>query len=55
VRIAIVAAMPEEIAPLRARLDRGRLGGQEVEIVVTGDGARNARAGANRTLASGGV
>jgi len=55
VRIAIVAAMPEEVAPLRARLGAGRLGGQEVELTVTGDGARNARAGAQRALAAGRV
>ncbi|MFL5308234.1 MAG: hypothetical protein ACJ8F1_23685 [Polyangia bacterium] len=54
-RIAIVAAMPEEVAPLRARVNGGRLGGQEVELVVTGDGARNARAGAQRALAAGRV
>ncbi len=54
-RIAIVAAMPEEVAPLRARLGGGRLGGHEVELVVTGDGARNARAGAQSALAGGRV
>jgi nucleoside phosphorylase len=55
---AIVAAMDEEIAPLRARLagartsrvngmavTRGRLGRLPVTIAVTGDGARNARRG----------
>ncbi len=49
--IAIVAAMPEEVAPLRARLQAGRLDGHEIEIAVTGDGARNARAGAEALLA----
>jgi adenosylhomocysteine nucleosidase len=51
--IAIVAAMPEEVAPLRARLQGGRLDGQDVRIAVTGDGARNARAGAEELLAAG--
>ncbi len=54
----IVAAMQEEIAPLRARLVGGRrlavdgaevtvgaLGGTRVALVVTGDGAGNARRG----------
>jgi nucleoside phosphorylase len=63
--IAIVAAMPEEIAPLRARLvgasrmqrasllvERGRLAGQEVALASTGDGARNARAGVEALLAA---
>ncbi len=49
--IAIVAAMPEEVAPLRARLVGGRLRGQDVAIEVTGDGARNARNGAEVLLA----
>src|SRR5437868_5689232 len=49
--IAIVAAMPEEVAPLRARLVGGRLRGQDVAIEVTGDGARNARTGAEALLA----
>jgi adenosylhomocysteine nucleosidase len=63
--IAIVAAMPEEVAPLRARLAGtklgsaqrspswidGRLDGRDVTIAVTGDGARNARAGAEELLA----
>jgi nucleoside phosphorylase len=61
---AIVAAMDEEIAPLRARLgDRrdlpvasgraslGRLGGTEVVLAVTGDGERNARRGLEALLA----
>ena len=59
--IAIVAAMPEELAPLRARLsgplrtqstshrslvvERGRLGGHDLALAATGDGARNAREG----------
>jgi nucleoside phosphorylase len=51
--IAIVAAMPEEVAPLRARLDRGRLRGHDVRIAITGDGAHNARAGAEELLAGG--
>ena len=49
--IAVVAAMPEEVAPLRARLVGGRLRGREVSIEVTGDGARNARSGAEALLA----
>lgn len=49
--IAIVAAMPEEVAPLRARLVGGRLAGHEVVIEVTGDGAHNARTGAEALLA----
>jgi nucleoside phosphorylase len=70
--IAIVAAMPEEIAPLRARLagasartqptsigtlviERGRLGGQEIALGATGDGARNARAGVAALLAGSGA
>ena len=66
--IAIVAAMPEEIAPLRARLvapvrtqrgtlvvERGRLGGREVALCATGDGARNARAGVEALLAASGA
>jgi nucleoside phosphorylase len=66
VTIAIVAAMPEEIGPLRGRLvaatrtqrgslvvERGRLGGREVALAATGDGARNARAGVEALLASG--
>ena len=66
--IAIVAAMPEELAPLRARLsgpvrtqptslrslvvERGRLGGHEVALAATGDGARNARDGIDALLAA---
>ncbi|HEY6477970.1 MAG TPA: hypothetical protein VI456_15440 [Polyangia bacterium] len=66
--IAIVAAMPEELAPLRARLvaasshqhgglsvERGRLGGREVALAATGDGARNARAGVAELLAASGA
>ena len=53
--IAIVAAMPEEVGPLQARVNQGRLAGQEVRIAVTGDGARNARAGAEALLAGGPV
>jgi adenosylhomocysteine nucleosidase len=60
---AIVAALPEEVRPLRARLlevrrlplvgaraVRGVLAGQEVALVVTGDGGRNARSGIERVL-----
>ena len=59
--LAIVAAMPEELAPLRSRLsgplrteptalrslvvERGRLDGHDVALATTGDGARNAREG----------
>src|SRR5579884_1184593 len=46
--------MPEEVAPLRARLDGDRLAGHPVAVAVTGDGARNARAGADALLARGG-
>jgi nucleoside phosphorylase len=66
--IAIVAAMPEELAPLRARLvaasshqhgavsvERGRLGGREVALAATGDGARNARAGVAELLGASGA
>ena len=68
--IAIVAAMPEELAPLRARLvararnrrrsrslvvERGRLGGHDVALAATGDGARNARAGVAALLAASGA
>jgi adenosylhomocysteine nucleosidase len=66
--VAIVAAMPEEIAPLRGRLvapmrapsgslvvERGRLGGREVALAVTGDGARNARVGVEALLAVSGA
>ena len=63
--IAIVAAMPEELAPLRGRMiapvrtqrsnvvvERGRLANQEVALAATGDGARNARAGVAALLAA---
>jgi adenosylhomocysteine nucleosidase len=69
--IAIVAAMPEELAPLRARLsgpvgteptslrtvvvEHGRLGGHEVALAATGDGARNARHGVAALLAATGA
>jgi adenosylhomocysteine nucleosidase len=69
--IAIVAAMPEELAPLRARLsgptrtqptslrslvvERGRLGGHDVALATTGDGARNAREGVAALLAASGA
>ena len=62
---AIVAAMEEEVAPLRARLVSGRrrdvggvevtvgrLGRASVALVVTGDGERNARRGAAALLAA---
>ena len=69
--IAIVAAMPEELAPLRARLsgpvrqqptslravvvERGRLGDHEVALAATGDGARNARDGVAALLGASGA
>jgi adenosylhomocysteine nucleosidase len=69
--IAIVAAMPEELAPLRARLsglvrtqptslrsvvvEHGRLGGHEVALAATGDGARNARDGVAALLGASGA
>jgi adenosylhomocysteine nucleosidase len=69
--IAIVAAMPEELAPLRARLsgplrtqptalrtlvlERGRLGGHDVALAATGDGARNAREGVAALLGASGA
>jgi adenosylhomocysteine nucleosidase len=59
----VVAAMDEEVAPLRARLSGrtsgylpgvrltlGRLGRTPVALAVTGDGARNARGGLSRVL-----
>jgi adenosylhomocysteine nucleosidase len=64
---AIVAAMPEELAPLRARLVgarrlpvkagggeivRGELDGVAVALTVTGDGARNADEGIAALLSS---
>jgi adenosylhomocysteine nucleosidase len=61
----VVAAMEEEMAPLRARLvgarridvggahvTRGRLGSASVALVVTGDGERNARLGLAASLAA---
>jgi adenosylhomocysteine nucleosidase len=61
---AVVAAMPEELAPLRARLQRierhgkgpfvvesGWLGGRRLVLAATGDGERNARAGIEALLA----
>jgi len=51
---AVITAMPEEMAPLRARctdtcphgqVTLGRLDGHRVAMLVTGDGARNARLG----------
>jgi adenosylhomocysteine nucleosidase len=54
----VLAALPEEIGPLRAKLAdarrlpgereiwQGWLAGRQVALVVTGDGERNARAGA---------
>jgi adenosylhomocysteine nucleosidase len=64
-RVALVAAMPEEVAVLRARLtevrplrlgDReavgGRLDDTPVVLLVTGDGARNARQGLSLLLAA---
>ena len=66
--IAVVAAMPEELAPLRARLtgsarsraggleiERGWLDGRRVVLATTGDGAANARAGLAELLAGGPV
>jgi len=62
---AVVAALPEELAPLRSRLtdterrrvgalvlECGRLGGRRVVLAVTGDGERNARAGVASLLAA---
>ncbi|HEX4406447.1 MAG TPA: hypothetical protein VH560_16525 [Polyangia bacterium] len=62
----VVAAMEEELAPLRARLvggrrvavagavqiDVGSIGGTRVALVVTGDGAGNARRGLTAFLAA---
>jgi adenosylhomocysteine nucleosidase len=66
--IAVVAAMPEELAPLRALLsgivrarvgslsiERGWLNGRPVVLAATGDGAANARAGVGELLAGGPV
>jgi adenosylhomocysteine nucleosidase len=62
---AIVAAMDEELAPLRARMTAktsgylpgvrltvGRLEGAPVALGVTGDGARNARGGLARLVSN---
>jgi adenosylhomocysteine nucleosidase len=62
---AIIAAMPEELAPLRAQLQGagrlraggleiliGRLGHAPVALVITGDGERNARRGIAALLAT---
>jgi adenosylhomocysteine nucleosidase len=62
---AIVAALPEELAPLRSRLtgverrkagplvvESGRLFGRRVALSVTGDGALNARTGVAALLAA---
>ena len=61
----MVAAMREELAPLRGRLtgslrsraggleiERGWLNGRRVVLAATGDGAANARAGVGALLAS---
>jgi len=66
--IAIVAAMPEEVAPLRARMgvttrvqhgafviERGQLAGRPVALGLSGDGARNARSGVDALLAGSGA
>jgi adenosylhomocysteine nucleosidase len=66
--IAIVAAMPEELAPLRARARAHRalafpdgnaldvttaaVGGRAVALAVTGDGERNARRGAEALVST---
>lgn len=47
----VVSAMPEEIAPLRAR-GGGPVGGQSVTFGATGDGERNARQGLAALLAA---
>jgi adenosylhomocysteine nucleosidase len=60
-----IAAMPEEMAPLRGRMSdakriaghgmdivSGRVGGVPVVLAVTGDGERNARAGIAALLAA---
>jgi nucleoside phosphorylase len=62
---AVVAALPEEVGPLRSRLvglerrrenalllESGRLGGRRVVLAVTGDGERNARLGVAAMLAT---
>jgi adenosylhomocysteine nucleosidase len=61
----VVAAMPEEMAPLRSRMSdakrivghgieivSGRIGGMPVVLAVTGDGERNARVGIAALLAA---
>jgi len=61
---AVVAALSEELAPLRSRVtgierhetgalvvERGWLGGRRVALSVTGDGEQNARAGVTALLA----
>jgi adenosylhomocysteine nucleosidase len=61
---AVVAALPEELAPLRSRVTRverrragsllledGRLDGRRVVLAATGDGERNARVGVSALLA----
>jgi adenosylhomocysteine nucleosidase len=63
--IAVVAALPEELAPLRSRLtgierrkagghfmEHGRLNGRSLALSVTGDGAHNARTGVAALLAA---
>jgi nucleoside phosphorylase len=65
---AVVAAMSEELAPLRSRLtgierhnvgalvlERGRLDGRSVALAVTGDGEHNARGGVAALLAASGA
>jgi adenosylhomocysteine nucleosidase len=62
---AVVAALPEELAPLRALLtgierarigplvvESGRLAGRRVALSTTGDGAENARLGVAALLAA---
>jgi adenosylhomocysteine nucleosidase len=62
---AVVAALPEELAPLRSRLtgvsrrkagaivvEQGRLGGRSLALSVTGDGEENARTGVAALLAA---
>lgn len=67
-RVAVVAALREEIEPLRRRLggrrtlrragprcELGRLGSHEVVLAATGDGAEAARQGLERLLELGSV
>ncbi|HEY5091441.1 MAG TPA: hypothetical protein VIK30_15780, partial [Polyangia bacterium] len=62
---AVVAALPEEVAPLRSLLtgierawvgpllvESGRIGGRRVALSATGDGAGNARVGVAALLAA---